>query len=332
MKKGAKAARQAEGTRAPGARVVADLGGTHARFATLGANGTLEQVEVLSCADFPAIQDAIHAYFGARAIGEVAEMCLAVAGPVDQDPIDLPNNPWAFGRLELERELEAPLRVINDFTAQALSIDLLKAEDVTWIGTPRPHDGGTRVVVGPGTGLGVAIHMPGCPVLPSEGGHVGFAPASEHEIDLLRALSTRFRRLSMERFLSGPGLENLYWANWHIERGQVDSGFSRVTAREITALAGGGDPMALRSVNDFFDILASFVGDLALTAWATGGVFLSGGVLRKLVSLFDLQRFRARFEDKGRFTRFCETVPLGWITFDHPGLLGCAAALRDGER
>lgn len=324
-----KAKGEVKTSQSTGARVVGDLGGTHARFATVDASGDLEQVEVLDCADYPTIQDAIRTYFGNEGIESLAEICLAVAGPVDQDPIDLPNNPWSFSRPELQEEFGAPVKVINDFTAQALSIDLLQPGDITWIGGPRPHPGGTRVVVGPGTGLGVAIHMSGCDVLPSEGGHVGFAPTSEHEIELLRALRTRFRRLSMERFLSGPGLENLYWANWHIERGRQDTGFNGISAREITALAGNGDPMALRSVNDFFDILASFVGDLALTAWATGGVFLSGGVLRKLVSLFDLQRFRARFEDKGRFTRFCETVPLGWITFEIPGLLGCSAALDD---
>ena len=307
--------------------LVGDLGGTHARFATLGPGGGLERVEVLDCVDFPRIGDAIQAYLRSQGIEALEQVCLAVAGPVDQDPIELPNNPWAFGRAELEAELGAPLRVINDFTAQALSVDLLGPADVTWIGTPRPHAEGTRVVVGPGTGLGVAIHLPGCSVLPSEGGHAGFAPTSEHEIDLMRALGTRFRRLSIERFLSGPGLENIYWANRHIDSGWVDSGFVRVPAREIGALADQGDPLALRSVNDFFDILASFVGDLALTAWATGGIFLSGGVLRKLVAHFDLQRFRARFEDKGRFTRFCEAVPVAWITFEYPGLLGCTAAL-----
>jgi glucokinase len=322
------AGRSVPGGVATGARVVADLGGTHARFATLTATDGLQDVEVMSCADFPRMQDAIKAYFAGHGIDAVAEICLAVAGPVDQDPVELPNNPWAFSRAQLEKELGARLTVINDFTAQALSIDRLALDDLTWIGMPRPHEGGTRVVVGPGTGLGVAIHQHDSPVLNSEGGHIGFAPTSDHEIDLLKAMRTRFRRLSMERFLSGPGLENLYWANWHIERGHVDSGWSRITAREVAAMAGRGDPLASRSIEDFFDILASFAGDLALTAWATGGVYLSGGVLRKLVTLFDLQRFRARFEDKGRFTRFCETVPIAWIRFEYPGLLGCAAALQ----
>ncbi len=311
-----------------GARVVADVGGTHARFAMLTPAGGLEGVEVMSCADFPTIEDAIDAYFRSHAVERPAEVCLAVAGPVDQDPVDLPNNHWAFSRHELEKRLGAPLTLINDFTAQALSVDLLAEGDVTWIGTPRPHERGTRVVVGPGTGLGVAIQVADGEVLSSEGGHVGFAPSSDHEIEILRALRTRFRRLSAERLLSGPGLENLYWANWHLRRGQDEAAWTPVTAREVAGLAARGEPLALQTIEDFLDILASFAGDLALTAWATGGVFLSGGILPKLAALFDLQRFRDRFEDKGRFTRFCETVPIGWIRFEHPGLLGCSAALQ----
>jgi glucokinase len=312
---------------AAGDRLVADVGGTHARFATLGPEGGLEGVEVMACADFPSIEDAIGTYLRNRGIPRLSEVCLAVAGPVDQDPVDLPNSHWAFSRHELQEELGAPLTIINDFTAQALSIDHLAQGDLTWLGLPRPHQRGCRVVVGPGTGLGVAIQVPDGDILASEGGHVGFAPTSDHESDLLRTLRTRFRRVSAERFLSGPGLENLYWANRQLAHDRSDSAWTAVTAREVSGMAARGDALAMRSVEDFFDILAAFAGDLALTAWATGGVYLSGGVLRKLGAFFDLQRFRDRFEDKGRFTRFCETVPIAWIRFEYPGLLGCAAAL-----
>ncbi len=315
-------ARAAVDDAAAGARVVADIGGTNARFATLTPSGGLEGIEVMACADFPCIEDAIGAYFRSHDVRRPSQVCLAVAGPVDQDPVELPNNHWAFSRHELERELGAPLTLINDFTAQALSIDLLGEGDLTWIGIPRLHEVGCRVVVGPGTGLGVAIQVPGGEVIPSEGGHVGFTPTSDHEIDLLRTLRTRFRRVSAERLLSGPGLENLYWANWHLKRDSTESAWTPVPAREVAAMAARGEPLALQAIEDFLDILATFAGDLALTAWATGGVFLSGGILPKLGALFDLERFRNRFEDKGRFTRFCETVPIGWIRFEHPGPSG----------
>ncbi|HSG07906.1 MAG TPA: glucokinase [Longimicrobiales bacterium] len=309
------------------ARIVGDIGGTHARFAVLGAAGCLEHLEVLDCADYPRVEDAIVAYLAEVGLQEVSELCLAVAGPVDRDQVDLPNNRWAFSRHQLELTLGAPLLVINDFTAQALSLDLLAEDEFHWLGSPRPAGACIRGVVGPGTGLGVAILMPSGEVLPSEGGHVGFAPTNNHQIDLLRALHSRFRRVSVERLASGPGLENLYWANRHLETGEREGAGLRRSAREVAELAAQGDPVAMRSVADFFDVLATFAGDLALMAWAAGGVYLSGGVLRRLMPFFDPERFRARFEDKGRFTHFLETVPLAWIRAEHPGLLGCAAAL-----
>ncbi len=312
-------------------RIVGDLGGTHARLATLEPSGLLSRVEVLTCADYPRVEDALAAYRERHAIRELAEVCLAVAGPVDRDRVDLPNNHWEFSRRDLERHLGAPLLVINDFTAQALSLDLLVPEELMWLGSPRPEACGARGVLGPGTGLGVAIRTDQGEVIPSEGGHVGFAPASEHEIDLLRVLRRRFARVSFERLLSGPGLENLHWANTILELGGGRGGGAGPAAPEIAALADRGDAVALRSVWDFFAILATFAGDLALMAWAEGGIYLSGGVTRRLLRFLDAERFRARFEDKGRFTHFCETVPVAWIRVEHPGLLGCATALANRD-
>jgi glucokinase len=310
------------------ARIVADFGGTNARFATLRSGGGLDRVEVLACADYPRAEDAIAEYRDRHGLDAVSEMCLAVAGPTDQDLIDPPNSHWTFSRGALGTALGAPLTVINDFTAQALSLDLLEEDELTWFGDPRPRGRGTRTVVGPGTGLGVAVQMPGGEIMPSEGGHVGFAPTDAHEIELLRLLFRRHRRVSVERLASGPGLENLYWANRRLTEGDAEPDEPWKNAREVGELAAAGDPTAKRSVEDFFDILAGFAGDMALATWATGGVYLSGGVLRKLMPLFDPKRFRARFEAKGRFSRFCEQVPLAWISFEHPGLLGCSAVLE----
>jgi glucokinase len=310
-------------------RMVGDLGGTHARLAILEPSGVLSRIEVLTCADYARVEDALAAYREKRAIRECAEVCLAVAGPVDRDRVDLPNNHWAFSRRELEAHLGAPLLVINDFTAQALSIDRLAPEELMWLGSPRPRSRGACGVLGPGTGLGVAIRTEEGEVIPSEGGHVGFAPASDHELDLLRILHRRFARVSFERILSGPGLENLYWANRILELGGEGGGEAGPSAPEIAALADGGDALALQSVRDFFGILATFAGDLALMAWAEAGIYLSGGVTRRLMRFLDVGRFRARFQDKGRFSHVCATIPVAWVRNEHPGLLGCAAALAD---
>lgn len=312
-----------------GATVVADFGGTNARFATVGVTPRdLHAVEVFKCADHRSLEDAVAYYLGRHGIRKPAEVCLAVAGPVDRDLVDLPNNHWAFSRSELESRLGAPLTVINDFTAQALSIDLLAPDELDWLGAPRPEPRGIRTIIGPGTGLGVAVQMPSGEIIPSEAGHMGFAAGSEHEIDLLRTLFSRYRRVSIERMASGPGLENIYWANRRLTHSDPEADHVRLTPAEVAGLAHEGDALAQRSIDDFFDILASFAGDMALATWATGGIYLSGGVIRKLARFFDQDRFRSRFEDKGRFTRFCEEVAVGWIRAEQPGLLGCAAAIR----
>ena len=316
----------AEATR--GVRLVADVGGTNARFATVGTTAVdLERIAVLPCADFPHVKDAIDAYLTQHGINSVEGVAMAVAGPVDGEWIDLPNNRWTFSTRSLEESLGVPLTVLNDFTAQMISIDALGPDDVVWLGSPRVTDRGIRAVLGPGTGLGVAMQMPDGQIVPSEGGHVGFAPFNEHEIDILQTLLGRFSRVSIERVLSGPGLENIFWANHQLVQPDTDGAWGHHSARDIGRLAADGDPVAIATIRDFFDIYASFAGDVALHAWATGGVYLSGGVTARLADFFDMERFRARFEDKGRFTRFCETVPLAWVTHPYPGLVGCAATI-----
>jgi len=145
-------------------------------------------------------------------------------------------------------------------------------------------------------------------------------------MDLLECLLHRFPRVSVERLVSGPGLENLHWANRRLQ--DPESEPDPVPAPEIARRAGAGDPLALESVRDFFDILASYAGDVALFAWSTGGVYLSGGVLRKLSAFLDPGRFRVRFQDKGRFAPFFERMPVAWINHPYPGLLGAAAVLE----
>lgn len=314
-----------------GTRLVGDFGGTHARLATLRSrDDALERISVLPCADYSRIDDAIRAYLDGHEIESVDEVCLAVAGPVDSDLIHLPNNGWRFRRSDLERSLGAPLTILNDFTAQALCVQVLSPGELVWIGDPRPEPEGIQVVIGPGTGLGVAIRVPSGEIIPSEGGHVSFAPTTGHEIELLRLLMERYPRVSIERLVSGPGLENLYWANSRIDGDPAVGRTPRLSAQEVSALAEAGDERATRSVNNLLDILASYAGDMALASWSRGGVYLSGGALRKMMGFLKPERFRARFEAKGRFQGFCEEVAVGWIAADHPGLLGCAAALVTG--
>ena len=303
--------------------IVADIGGTNARFALMGNNRQLEQLMVLPCADYPRIHDAIYRFIDAVGSRYISGICLAIAGPVDNDEINLLNNHWGFRQSELTRQLGVPLKVINDFTAQALCLDYLQEDEIEWLGEPRPQGQQIRGIVGPGTGFGVAALMPNGDVLPSEAGHIAFAPTSSHQIELLKALQERFGRVSVERVLSGQGLENLYWGNAKLQRGE-----KRLAARDIAALATDGDELALQAVNDLFDIFASTAGDMALALWAAGGIYLAGGVLEKLEGFLDAERFRRYFSDKGRFSDYCRSVPIGIIKARHSGLLGCYGALR----
>jgi len=312
-------------------KIVGDIGGTNARFACVTDAGNFyHKLKVYPCAEFPSFEDAIQSYIAyLKKLSDIPEfsledICLAFAGPIYHDIIDLPNNHWSFSRTKLQRILGVPVKIINDFTAQTLCLDLLAEDELQWFDEMRPKGNDTRVVIGPGTGLGVSIQMGNGEIIPSEAGHVAFAPRSPHHLDILKLLWTRHERVSIERILSGQGLENLYWANSCIAGKEGNQ-----EAPKILELAKQGDEIANNAITDFFQILACFSGDIAMIAWASDGVFLSGGILPKLWDLFDMQKFRQQFQDKGRFSSFCKSVPIAMVKAEQPGLLGCVAALHN---
>ena len=306
-------------------QIVADIGGTNARFAcaTSGSNA-LEHIQTLQCATYPGVAEAIRAYLRGIPGSTVDTVCLAIAGPVEQDTIRLTNNPWVFSRGELTKELGCRVFVINDFTAQASALEVLEPGELDWLGYPRPHGGRVRVVTGPGTGLGVAGISPDGTIMPTEGGHIGFAPTNEHELQLLQLLWKEFERVSVERLLSGPGLTTLHQANAMLEGKKV----AALSGAEVTAGAQRSEPLCVQTVQDFLDILATVTGDYALAMGALDGVYLTGGILPKLGGLLDRERFRRRFEAKGRMQPYCARTPLALIKAEHTGLRGCLAALR----
>lgn len=317
-------------------QVVADIGGTNARFACVQAPADsvpqLAAIEKFPCAQYPHFEDAVKGYLSwGQARGhfvEVEQLCLAVAGPVGQDWIDLPNNHWAFSVSQLEASLGVPVTVINDFSAQALSIAALPETDLRWLGEARPPTEvqGVIAVLGPGTGLGVAALTHRGEVLPSEGGHVSFAPVNAHQAEVLTQLWQRYERVSVERVLSGMGLANLYWANARL-RGEA----RELTAPEVTAGARSGDALCQRAVEDFCAILGAVAGDAALMIGAYEGVYLSGGILPQMLDLIDMNAVRQAFDSKGRFRSLCESIPLAIVTAADPGLIGCAQALRQSS-
>jgi glucokinase len=308
-----------------GVRLVGDIGGTNARFAYVEQGAKiLNRIKIFPCANFPHFIDAIRHYIKLCELSNIAGVCFAVAGPIEHDLIDLPNNHWKFSRSDLQAQLGVPVSIINDFSAQVLCIGDLGDADLMWLGDARPNPlPAVKAVLGPGTGLGVSAIMPSGDVVPSEGGHVGFAPQSPHEIELLKQLWTRYERVSVERLLSGMGLANLYWANCRL------AGLEReLDAPGVTAGARMGDEFCRRAVTDFCSILGSVAGDLALSMGSAGGVYISGGIVPGMLDLFDPDTFRMRFNDKGRFKRICEDTSVAIILAGYPGLLGCVNALK----
>ncbi len=306
-------------------QIVGDIGGTNARFACALAGGNeLLHVSTLQCTDYPGIEQALRAYIANIPPCKVDALCLAIAGPVEQDLIRVTNNAWSFSRAALAAALGCSVITINDFTAQASCLDVLRPDELQWWGTPRPHGGRVRIVLGPGTGLGVAGISGDGEIMPTEGGHVSFAPGNKHELQLLELLWQQFERVSVERLLSGPGLSTLHQANATLAKQQAEV----LHPAEITRRAQQGDALCAQTVRDFLDILATVAGDYVLGTGALDGVYLTGGILPRLGTLLDRERFRSRFEAKGRMQPYCAKTPLALITAENTGLRGCLAALR----
>ncbi len=325
-------------TAVQGERVlVGDIGGTNARFA-LVKPGTVELTHIvtLATADFPGIEAAIHCYAEQVGASGIYRACLALACPVDGDDIDMTNNHWLFRRQQLMNHLGLKqLKLVNDFTAMALGMLHLQPHEL--LDVHRGDSGlysaerAARLVIGPGTGLGVSGLMPvrdGWVPLSGEGGHVSFAPTNAEESAILQGLQKRYARVSVERILSGQGLLELYQVMADIE------GLAAVCRSPvaITAQAQADEhSLGRRALNRFFAILGAVTGDQALTLGARGGVYVCGGILPRVHDLFLASGFHAAMVNKGRFAQYLADVPVWLCLAENPGLLGAAAALDNDE-
>lgn len=303
-------------------RLIADIGGTNARFALTGADGQPHDEQKLLVADFLGPLEAARTYLAGR---EVREAVLAVATPVDSDWIDLTNAPWAFSVQDLRQALGVDrLAVINDFTAQALAVPRLASEERILIKTGQPRRDGAIAVIGPGTGLGVAGLLPVGGIwypIPSEGGHVSLATHDEREAAVLARLRARFGHVSNERVLSGPGLINLATTLAAIDGEVISFG----DPREVSRHAESGEcPYCREALERFSSLLGAAAGDLALLFCALGGVYIGGGLCKRLGALLDVARIRESFVAKGRLSDFLEPIPIYLVTRRDPGLLGAA--------
>ncbi len=308
----------------PAVHIVADIGGTNARFTTVDltqqpAAAGLSQEQKYRCADFKDIEQLCRAYLQTLpAHTDVLEFCICVAGAVEQDTIFMPNRGWTFSQQALVRALGLPIKFINDFTAQVHSIATLTSNEIEWLGEPRPHGNRVFAVIGPGTGLGVGAMTERHEAIPSEGGHSSYAPQNPHQLALLQTLWQRQPRVEIENVLSGPGLERLYWANAKLQGREA-----RLAAPAISQAAKAGDAFALGVIHDFFDIMAAFASDVAMLMGAVDGVYIVGDLQAQLRSLHDVVRFRESFNDKDKYRAYCSRIPLALVTAHDTGLRGC---------
>lgn len=324
----------------PELALIADIGGTNARFALTDLSAMhpeILQPRSLPAAEFASLQHAVEHYLhGVDA--RPRQAAFAVASPVGGDEIRLTNRAWSFSRVELRHVLGLErLQVINDFGAVAWSVPELGAEDrVTLHGDADAPLRGPVTVLGPGTGLGVAMlvgdQARGWQVVETEGGHVSFAPLGEEEHCIERWVSARFGRTSNERLLCGAGLSHIHAALGGEEVGRPIGKPHplRDPAEIVSAALEGHDLLARRALARFCAVLGSVAGDAALIHGART-VMIAGGIVPRFLPFLRSSAFRERFLAKGRFAAYLESVAIHVITHAHPGLLGAAVALREQQ-
>jgi glucokinase len=310
--------------------LIGDIGGTNARFALANRNSPgFSDAMTLQCADYATADAAIKDYLESVSAPSPDVICLAAAGPIVDQRVRFTNNPWSIAADELAEDFSSSsVRLLNDFEAIAYSIPFLKPDDCLPIGLPESmtldKEHYTVGILGPGTGLGtVGLRKHGELLIPitGEGSHSGFAPESQVQVDILTALRERFDRVSAERLVSGPGLENIYWALARIhgeKRPQLSA--ADIFARTID----NSDPRAAEAVQVFFEVLGQYAGDLALTLGAKDGIFVAGGIAQRYPDLLVNSRFRSGFESKGRHRSIVERIPTQLILHEQPGLLGAS--------
>jgi glucokinase len=311
---------------------VADVGGTHARFALAQVEGgrvvSLGEPVTLKTSEHGSFQLAWQEFGRRSGIDLPNELAIAFAGPVGGDVLKLTNNPWVIRPALIKERLDVDrYTIVNDFGAVAYAVASLGDADFRHLcGPERPlPTEGVISIVGPGTGLGVAALLKkndGYEVIETEGGHIDFAPLDVLEDRILTELRRNFRRVSIERIASGRGLWNVYEALGAIE------GLSLTfhDEKELwTAALEGTDSLANAALDRVCLTLGAVAGDMALAQGAVA-VVIAGGVGLRLADYLPRSGFRDRFIAKGRFERRMDEMPVKLITHPQPGLMGAAAA------
>lgn len=309
-------------------RLVADIGGTNARFALLSAQQELSAQRTLACADYPDIVAAVNAYLVMVGHPVIEEAGFAIANPVVGDWVQMTNHHWAFSIEETRRLLGfRKLMFKNDVSALAMSIPTLSEQELRQLGGEVAEQDAPLAVIAPGTGLGVSgLIRSGKQWIPleGEGGHVSLSPGNARECAILQHCWAEYDHVSAERLVSGMGLQNLYRAICSLDSVVAQ----RFSPADISRRGQDqSDECCEEALSTFCGLLGSVTGNLVLTIGASGGVFIGGGIVPRLGRYFETSPFRERFEAKGRFREYLVKVPVYVITAEYPALSGIARAL-----
>lgn len=304
-------------------RLVGDIGGTNARFAIAEPGELPHDIRKLPAAQYASLIEAAQDYLSDGPT--VDEAVLAVAGPVLGDEVRFSNSTWRFSIDDVRRRLglRKPV-VINDLVAQALSLAALRPDEIGSVKSGARNPAQPVLVIGPGTGLGVAflLNRTGKVVgLPSEAGHATFAPMDRVQAEILSRLKRQYSHVSVERLLSGAGLLAIATTLAEINGQKIDLH----DPRDVSSSAAAGQcPTCCEAIRIFSSILGSTAGSLALTLLTGGGVVITGGLCRGLRPLWDVAALIESFVEKGRFRSYLDGIPIDQILRPHAGLLGAA--------
>ncbi len=306
--------------------LVGDIGGTNSRFG-LVEQGSMQvrDVEAQKNDNFPSLEASAAHYLKAHGVSELHAAAIAVAAPVDREVIRLTNRDWSFSAASLKAATNAQsFRLLNDFEALAYSLPHIADEDLAQIGGIKSAKPQVKVVLGPGTGLGMATLAPlptgGWMPIPGEMGHTTLPIINAEELALRDKIAGVGKFAEVEDVLTGPGLLALY-------RCVSSSPFLETPEDVLQAALAGTDASAVKTLDHFMTFLVRLAGDAAMCLQARGGVYLAGGIAPSIVENLKAPKYRTIFEDKGRIAGLMKHIPLYVITDKFPAFKGCAAAL-----
>jgi len=313
-------------------KLLADVGGTNARFTIETEPRKFTAIVVLKCADYPTLSDAIRAYLQhplAQEAGAVRQAGIAIANPVNSDVVKMTNHDWSFSIQSVQNEFNFELlRVVNDFTALAMALPYLDQTQKYQVGEGQPQSNAAIGLLGAGTGLGVSGLVPtkdGWVPLDSEGGHTSFSPINQREIDILKFAQQKYSHVSSERLMSGSGLLLIYQALAARQKvATEDIDIPEITRRGLSNEC----PICVETLSAFCEMLGTMAANLAVTLGTKGGIYIGGGIVPRLGLFFSESNFRQRFVQKGRFEQYLNAIPTYVITEPYPAFIGVSALLE----